>query len=150
MTLHTVRTVSELLNLSKSIEETAWRVQRFCPPPTNTRQLLEPELAYQVPAQHRRSTLNRPPDVSPLAVDAVSQDGGSSQPLCWNCKSPGQSSVGVPDHGRSSATGVAARMPPRHLVRIAFQKTPPRPGNSRPVAKRVWGKSSHGRNTSNG
>nr|CAI5824404.1 unnamed protein product [Callosobruchus analis] len=89
MTLHTVRTVSELLNLSKSIEETAWRVQRFCPPPTNTRQLLEPELAYQVPAQHRRSTLNRPPDVSPLAVDAVSQDGGSSQPLCWNCKSPG-------------------------------------------------------------
>nr|CAI5840213.1 unnamed protein product [Callosobruchus analis] len=48
MTLHTVRTVSELLNLSKSIEETAWRVQRFCPPPTNTRQLLEPELAYQL------------------------------------------------------------------------------------------------------
>nr|CAI5848669.1 unnamed protein product [Callosobruchus analis] len=89
MTLHTVRTVSELLNLSKSIEETAWRVQKFCPPPTNTRQLLEPELAYQVPAQHRRSTLNRPPDVSPLAVDAVSLDGGSNQPLCWNCKSPG-------------------------------------------------------------
>nr|CAI5854858.1 unnamed protein product [Callosobruchus analis] len=55
MTLHTVRTVSELLNLSKSIEETAWRVQRFCPPPTNTRQLLEPELAYQ---EHRGAGLH--------------------------------------------------------------------------------------------
>uniref|UniRef100_V5H321 Retrotransposon gag domain-containing protein n=1 Tax=Anoplophora glabripennis TaxID=217634 RepID=V5H321_ANOGL len=42
-----LRDIHELIRLGRSIEETEFRVQRFCPPSTNTRLLVEPEFAYR-------------------------------------------------------------------------------------------------------
>ncbi|KAJ8964621.1 hypothetical protein NQ317_003848 [Molorchus minor] len=47
LSIHTVPSLTDLVRLSRAIEETEMRVQKFLPPPTNPRNLLEPELGYR-------------------------------------------------------------------------------------------------------
>lgn len=49
LALQSISSISELIAMSRRVEENLGRMQRFCPPPTNYRQLLEPELAYRKP-----------------------------------------------------------------------------------------------------
>ncbi|XP_074037916.1 uncharacterized protein [Leptinotarsa decemlineata] len=99
LALEAIDSVSDLVRLSRTVEETAIRTQKFCPPPTNYKQMLEPELAYR-----------KPPGSS--AISVVSTDCGNStrvpssrsdpvtessqncsQPstslICWNCQKSG-------------------------------------------------------------
>lgn len=41
-----IRSISDLVTLGKTIEETAWKVQQYAPLPTNYRHLLKPKLVY--------------------------------------------------------------------------------------------------------
>lgn len=93
-----ISSVQELLRLSRSVEETELRLQRFVPPPTNYRQLLEPELAYHKPSYNVHAlntseslsfvepTAQTPADCDPVAVDVISSS--REQNVCWNCGSP--------------------------------------------------------------
>ncbi|VEN52736.1 unnamed protein product, partial [Callosobruchus maculatus] len=85
LALYPIKTVGELLRLAKGIEETAFRVQKFCPPPANTRQLLEPELAYHRPIHNRNTAISeiRVPESSPVAT--VTPETSSTLSVCWNC-----------------------------------------------------------------
>lgn len=91
LALHYTDTITELTAVCKSIEETAVRTQKFQPPPTNYRQLLEPELAYRKPASNyytanqsvARIEANDVP--SSYSADNIS----SSAVLCWNCGKQG-------------------------------------------------------------
>lgn len=47
MALQQGRTINELIKIARLIEETGGRVQKCNPPPTSTRSLIEPELAYR-------------------------------------------------------------------------------------------------------
>lgn len=103
LALQPIRFVSQLMICARAVEETNVRVQQFCSPPTNYRQLLEPQLAYR----------NKPLQVAAMRMDspvghACSVDPGSdtraliypvtaaafsllgrSEPLCWNCRRRG-------------------------------------------------------------
>lgn len=101
LSIHPLRSMAELVKLSRSVEDTQARVQKYQPPPTNTRNLLEPELAYKRgPVQ----TSSLP--VSPVLTNTHSScrlssdtpEHGSPQitsipiaavraPKCFNCKS---------------------------------------------------------------
>lgn len=88
---HQVFTIQELTRLSRAIEETESRLQKFVPPPTNTRQLLEPELAYKKPSYHAA-----PLHIEPILENGVVQPGTHldaikpARPLiCWNCDQSG-------------------------------------------------------------
>jgi len=95
---HPISSFQELVKFSRAIEETEARIRRFAPPPTNYRQLLEPELAYHKPsyqsaaieiAETPVTETSSPDDLrirSPFNVDAV-----STPLLCWNCNQPGHS-----------------------------------------------------------
>ncbi|XP_074027277.1 uncharacterized protein [Leptinotarsa decemlineata] len=43
LALEAIDSVSDLVRLSRTVEETAIRTQKFCPPPTNYKQMLEPQ-----------------------------------------------------------------------------------------------------------
>nr|XP_023025486.1 uncharacterized protein LOC111513503 [Leptinotarsa decemlineata] len=49
LALQQMSTISDLTRLCRMIEETEMRTQKFVPPPTSYRNLLEPELAYKKP-----------------------------------------------------------------------------------------------------
>ncbi|KAK9048337.1 hypothetical protein SSX86_032700 [Deinandra increscens subsp. villosa] len=98
-----INSLSELVCLSKAIEETELRIQRFVPPPTNYRYLLEPELAYHKPSSSSVASIseNHGVDVSENrsleskfsranSSPADSVVSSSSQQLtCWNCGQSG-------------------------------------------------------------
>lgn len=91
LSIQLIKNLADLVNLARAIEETNWRVQKYQPPPSNTRYLLEPELAYRKPI----STNVAPVQVeyignSPLN-DAVADisPSTSNAPICWNCKGTG-------------------------------------------------------------
>lgn len=93
LALHRVENISELIRLCRMIEETAVRAQKYAPPPTNYRQLLEPELAYH------RSTCGTVFGPSVSAIDdnrrtEMSYVEPQEAPketisLCWNCQKTG-------------------------------------------------------------
>lgn len=97
LSLHVINSVQVLIQLCRVIEETEIRVQRFCPPPTNYRQLIEPGLAY-----HRPTSSTFSPSVSTISSEDlnVSQHSEVTQPVrvnvlssnqqtCWNCRGTG-------------------------------------------------------------
>lgn len=90
LSLQATPTISELVRLSRAIEETSHRVQRFCPPPTNYKGLLEPELAYRKPPGSSSSFSSV---VAPVESKSKSdrRDTETDQPsvYCWNCKGAG-------------------------------------------------------------
>lgn len=95
LALQRVLTIDELVRLSRAVEETAAVIQKYVPPSTSSRSLLEPELAYKKPAgqssiaavrsqpSQSPSNLveNRNPRQSPVAPD--------QSPACWNCGKTG-------------------------------------------------------------
>lgn len=86
LSLLQVKSVRELTAAARAIEETAARADRFCPPPTNYRQLLEPELAYHKPSQSS-ALMSIDSDLS-THCQAV-QDNRTSRVVCWNCDQAG-------------------------------------------------------------
>lgn len=78
MSLHSVESLQDLIRTARIIEETEWRVQKFSPPPTNSRNLVEPELAYR----HRQSHVSAAPINTEVKPEIHSE---SKQSLCWNC-----------------------------------------------------------------
>lgn len=96
LALHPIRTLHELIRLGRTIEETESRVQKFAPPSTNYRSLLEPELAYRKPTL----TQSAPSRVSLVETSSTSRSYSKTEaalnpqfssssrnqsPLCWNC-----------------------------------------------------------------
>lgn len=86
LALHKVSTLSELIRLAKAIEETESRIQRFCPPPTTTKHLVEPELAYKRPP-HAVSVIQTVETAS--ATEVVPSSDVRKEPICWNCNGTG-------------------------------------------------------------
>ncbi|KAJ8979348.1 hypothetical protein NQ317_016077 [Molorchus minor] len=95
ISLQTFVTVREMTQNCKAIEETEIRIQRFCPPPTNHRYLLEPELAYRKPigtqapcvSAMSANTESAQPGRSPASLTVnVSQRESAT---CWNCHGSG-------------------------------------------------------------
>lgn len=91
-----ITTINDLVRVSRSVEETAQRVQSFCPPPANYRQLLEPELAYYKPPGHyppqvsEVSSIVSPPKRSISAtptIETLSSPENLSK--CFNCLQTG-------------------------------------------------------------
>lgn len=97
LALHWIESISELIRLCKAVEETEMRTQKFVPPPTNYRQLLEPELAYRKPNMNL-TTINQN-QVSSIESERTIPQATSSQqanviqpkeqPSCWNCGKSG-------------------------------------------------------------
>lgn len=92
LALHTVEAVPELTRLSRLIEETFARTQKFCPPPTNYRNLLEPDLAYRKSpnSQHYMSCSAISSEFKANTTESVRMvsddvDGSRNVPVCWNC-----------------------------------------------------------------
>lgn len=97
---HSIDSISELLRLSRIVEETDVRIQRFVPPPSNHRSLLEPELAYRRPSNQPVASVSaiqkiREPFPStsqtsaaiPItsSIPTVGYSATTPHSLCWNC-----------------------------------------------------------------
>lgn len=80
LSLKNVNSISELCNFGKSIEETESRVRQYCPPPSNVRSLVEPELAY-------RKSINPSFPVAEIVHSRNTVTAAQTQPICWNCGS---------------------------------------------------------------
>lgn len=93
LALSSIETIPELVRHCRAVEETIVRTQKYVPPPTNYRQLLEPELAYHKPPQ----AVTYGPQVSATHMDnttkpietTISQDTGEISVSCWNCGKTG-------------------------------------------------------------
>lgn len=83
MSLTTTPTINDLIRTARMIEETEWRIRKFCPPPSISRNLMEPELAYRRPASYE--TQAAPIDAREMAQ--VSKSAESAP--CWNCGQTG-------------------------------------------------------------
>nr|CAI5850873.1 unnamed protein product [Callosobruchus analis] len=90
LALHPCTTVSQLMDVAKSIEEAQLRAQKYQPPPTNSRGLVEPELRYRKPEgahfhtnpKAMISSIPPSPPASSTQVEAV-----TIRSQCWNCGS---------------------------------------------------------------
>lgn len=97
LSLQVADSVSELTRLSRMVEETFTRTQKFCPPPTNYRNLLEPDLAYRKPPNSNPSSTCSPigfdsrnvSDVSTSNTGIVGEVSNGNSPICWNCGKSG-------------------------------------------------------------
>lgn len=97
LALHQLQSIRDLVRVCRAIEETEIRVQQFCPPPTNYRNLLEPELAYRKPSNNSFpissliSTGVNPVSQTETVAAIQSTPGSSRNPasLCWNCRDTG-------------------------------------------------------------
>lgn len=79
MALQPIEGLQDLIKIARTIEETDVRVQKFCPPPTSSRNLMEPELAYKSKHQTYANT-------APVNVGITPNiDKSNEKPLCWNC-----------------------------------------------------------------
>lgn len=99
LALHWIENISDLIRLCKAVEETELRTSKFVPPPTNYRQLLEPELAYRKP--DNIFTSSKHPYVSLINNERLNQQDTASlrlppdnkpkedHPNCWNCGKTG-------------------------------------------------------------
>lgn len=86
-----IENLQDLIRLSRSIEETEARIQKFAPPSTNYRNLLEPALAYHKPSSHL-AVLESPLSLSSGSSEIVSEVAAlktTYSSSCWNCCEPG-------------------------------------------------------------
>lgn len=96
LALHCIESISELIRLCKAVEETELRTSKFVPPPTNYRQLLEPELAYRRPdctftsSKHQHVSLIRS-EQQATSSELFQADNKPKDdlPSCWNCGKTG-------------------------------------------------------------
>ncbi|KAJ8973471.1 hypothetical protein NQ317_013465 [Molorchus minor] len=97
--LHEVNLIRDLVKVCRSIEETEIRTQQFCPPPTNYRYLLEPDLAYRKPSNpssqvafvsDERATASEPVHSRVAQVSPVrNREPSMVVATCWNCQGTG-------------------------------------------------------------
>lgn len=96
LALHCIESISELIRLCKAVEETELRTSKFVPPPTNYRQLLEPELAYRKPdsiftsSKYQHVSLIRS-EQQVTSSELLQADNKPKEdlPNCWNCGKTG-------------------------------------------------------------
>lgn len=89
LALQTIDTVEQLTRFCRSVEETALRAYQYCPPSTNYRSLLEPQLAYhKSPTGNQASGIS---DVSGNIPPIAPVESSNFQKPCWNCGSTGHS-----------------------------------------------------------
>ncbi|KAJ8945533.1 hypothetical protein NQ318_020378 [Aromia moschata] len=100
LSTHSVSSLPDLTRLSRAIEETEMRVQKFAPPPTSYRTLLEPELAYR-----------RAPTQAPTYLNAVR---GSESQITGSALNP---AVGEPTPTVNVPEMVTGN-PPRYLLEL--------------------------------
>lgn len=80
---HQILSLQDLVRLSRAVEETESRIQRFVPPSTNYRQLIEPALAYHKPSNYVNA-------IDSSLVSPVSENTAPTKTvLCWNCQEVG-------------------------------------------------------------
>lgn len=98
LALHQVTNISDLIQLCKAIEETVVRTQKFVPPSTNYRQLLEPGLAYHKSAGpsfdfgYNCSEVASKPETKVATVESTSKEVVKEKEVrakCWNCNETG-------------------------------------------------------------
>lgn len=100
LALHETENISDLLRLGRAIEETAVRTQRYVPPPTNYKQLLEPGLAYHKPTGLSQDFHANVSAVAPgnsrekIEISAINCRSEITQEkevraICWNCEKTG-------------------------------------------------------------
>lgn len=80
MALQSTYTLNDLIRIARTIEETEFRVQKFCPPPTNSKNLVEPELGYKKQTNHGNA--------APVFTERQTEEQSRRndlQKLCWNC-----------------------------------------------------------------
>lgn len=116
LALSRVRSLPELIQVCRSLEEANHCAEQFRPPPNVSRYLLEPELAYKRPASARVAAVSDTPhhvDTSTsevrltmgnnpvtagtassrdLSVDALQFSPGIASITCWNCQQTGHRS----------------------------------------------------------
>lgn len=96
LSLHDIHSVAQLTQLSRMVEETYVRTQKFCPPPTNYRSLLEPDLAYRKSSgsqNHSPCSAITTPRLEQSVVRSEPSpnqaQNSTSSPTCWNCGKTG-------------------------------------------------------------
>lgn len=94
LALNRVSTVDDLICLSRAVEETQARIQKYVPPPTSNRSLLEPELAYKKPSGQTSVLAFKSQNVSSTPAkretnpsQSISNSTLGNSPSCWNCGS---------------------------------------------------------------
>lgn len=78
MSLQATESLQDLIRTARMIEDTEWRVQKFCPPPTSSKNLMEPDLAYKS-KQNYATVASVNVDVQRVLTEET------KRPLCWNC-----------------------------------------------------------------
>lgn len=96
LSLQRIDSVSELTRLGRMVEETLTRTEKFCPPPTNYRNLLEPDLAYRKSSNRNLSPTcsavgfgSKVGDESNLELSIGNKLSNGNLPICWNCGKSG-------------------------------------------------------------
>lgn len=95
LSVQEITTVSQLLQLGRAVEESLHLAKQYFPPPSQTRQLLEPDLAYKrVSAHHSVAEISTDQDVVIQLDDVgVSRQGHRNNVVsavtCWNCNQKG-------------------------------------------------------------
>lgn len=90
LALQEISSVSDLIRLARSVEETEERTQRFLPPPTSHRGLLEPELAYRKPIAGHQAVAVVNTGEEPIRTrptEKLPETSNASSVTCWNCNS---------------------------------------------------------------
>lgn len=87
LALQNIDTVEQLTRFCRSIEETSLRAQQYCPPSTNYRSLLEPQLAYRKPSGTTQVSLISE-DARTMSPIASVERANMPKP-CWNCGTTG-------------------------------------------------------------
>lgn len=84
--LHTVTSVDSLIQICRTVEDTTIRSQQYCPPSTNSRALLEPQLGYKRVSHSQLSEI-RTSDVSNALNTPSGISNAKKYRSCWNCGS---------------------------------------------------------------
>ena len=87
-----INTIEELLNFGRAVEESYVHASQYCPPPTGSRNLVEPCLAYH--RRNRQVAAMCEQGAETLAIQSnvlppTSERGPSRDFSCWNCGKAG-------------------------------------------------------------
>lgn len=101
LALKKINTLAELIQTCRELEEANHCAEQFRPPPTNSKFLLEPDLAYKR-SHPRVAVLDTDAQVQQFVHNATNTASTSTDVLdsptidvvtCWNCKKPGHRSA---------------------------------------------------------
>lgn len=95
LSVQEITTVSQLLQMGRAVEESLYLAKQYCPPPSQTRQLLEPDLAYRRISLHSAvAEVSTAETVTNQLADMGIGGTQQSTPVvlavtCWNCNQTG-------------------------------------------------------------